>query len=241
MSSVVLVHGSWHDGELWSPVIDSLADLGYTAYGPTIAGHGKGAVKDVNHADCVQSIVDYIVDNDLGDFSLVAHSFGGTVICKVAEAVPDRINRLVFQSAFVLEDGNALFDEVPQFYRESFEQIAAASSDNTIMLPFELWQSAFINDASDELASSTYEMLSSEPFQPFLDKLDLKKFYGLTIPSSYINCRDDIALPAGEWAWCPRFPNRLKNCRLLEMPGSHEVMLTNPQALAETIVEACAV
>ena len=84
-------------------------------------------------------------------------------------------------------------------------------------------------------------MLSSEPFQPFLDKLDLKKFYGLTIPSSYINCRDDIALPAGEWAWCPRFPNRLKNCRLLEMPGSHEVMLTNPQALAETIVEACAV
>jgi hypothetical protein len=32
--------------------------------------------------------------------------------------------------------------------------------------------------------------------------------------------------------------NRLGNRRLVEMPGSHEVIFTNPRLLAEKIVEA---
>src|SRR6187402_3480394 len=60
------------------------------------------------------SIVNYIADNDLRDFVLVGHSYGGTIIAKVAEAVPDRIERLVFWSAFVLLDGQSLLDETPQ-------------------------------------------------------------------------------------------------------------------------------
>lgn len=38
----VLVHGGCHDGSAWRPVIEHLEHLGHTAYGPTVAGHGKG-------------------------------------------------------------------------------------------------------------------------------------------------------------------------------------------------------
>ena len=47
----VLVHGGCHDGSLWQPVIERLEQLGHTAYGPTVAGHGKGVPKNVTHAE----------------------------------------------------------------------------------------------------------------------------------------------------------------------------------------------
>jgi hypothetical protein len=36
----------------------------------------------------------------------------------------------------------------------------------------------------------------------------------------------------------PRFTGRLGLCRLVQMPGSHEVLFTNPGLLAEKLVEA---
>lgn len=121
MSTFVLVHGSWHDGSAWKAVIQNLEAKGHQAFAPTIAGHGKGANKNVNHAQCTQSIVDYIVDKDLTDVVLLGHSFGGTIIAKVAEAISggvppsqrQRIRRLIFFAAPVLNDGESLRDILP--------------------------------------------------------------------------------------------------------------------------------
>ncbi len=238
MATFVLVHGSWHYGSAWDAVIGELEARGHRAFGPTIAGHGKGVNKAVTHVDCTQSIIDYIVARDLTDIVLVGHSFGGTVIAKVAEAIPERIARLIFQNAFIVQDGNSLMDEVPPHYQDSFRQLAEASDDNTITLPFPLWHGGFINDADEAQAQAAYAQLSSEPFPPTTEPLDLKRFYALTIPKSYINCTEDIAMPPGEWAWVPRMSSRLGEFRLVEMPGSHEVIFTNPVGLAETIIEA---
>jgi pimeloyl-ACP methyl ester carboxylesterase len=238
MAIFVLVHGSWHDGSAWQPTIDHLIEKGHKALAPTIAGHGKGVNKQVNHADCVRSIVDYISGNSLTDFVLVGHSYGGTIISKVAEAIPDRIRRLVFVNGFVLQDGKSLTDEIPPMFGSLFEQLAKNSADQTVMIPFPIWREAFINDGDLEMAKWSYAQLSPEPYQPFREKLDLKKFYSLEIPKSYINCTEDIALPPGEWGWHPRMSNRLGLYRLVQMPGSHEVMFTNPLGLAGKIVEA---
>ena len=238
MTTFVLVHGSWHDGAAWAPVIKHLESKGHRAFGPTVAGHGKGANTQVKHAQCTQSIVDSIVSNHLTDVVLLGHSYGGTIIAKVAEAIPDRLRRLIFWNAFVLHDGECLNDNVPVHYRALFDHLAKASPDFTVMLPFPIWREAFINDADLELAQWSYEQLSPEPYQPFLDTLDMKKFYSLEIPKSYLNCTEDTALPQGEWGWHPRMSNRLGLFRLVQMPGSHEVIFSNPIGLAEKIIEA---
>lgn len=238
MTTFVLVHGAWHDGSAWQPVIARLQDLGHVAYGPTMVGHGKNADKAVEHDDCVRSITRLITEADLTDVVILGHSFGGTVIARVAEEIPDRLRRLIFWSAFVPKPGNCLLDECPPHYRRLFTDLAAASGNNTVTLPFPIWRDAFIQDADIELAQSAYDRLSAEPFQLFTRKLDLTRFYQLEIPRSYLNCTEDIALPPGEWGWHPRMSNRLGLYRLVQMPGSHEVVFTNPKGLADKIVEA---
>ena len=238
MTRFVLIHGSWQSGNAWSETARHLTAAGHTVFTPTIAGHGNDGNKAVNHAQCTQSIVDYVVSHDLRDFALVGHSFGGTIIAKVAEVMPERIRRLVFCNAFVLRDGNSLLDEIPPAYRELFGQLVEQSADDTVMVPFPLWREAFINDADLDLAQSTYASLLPEPYQPFRDKLDMKKFYSLEIPRSFLNCTEDIALPPGDWGWHPRMFGRLGLCRLVQMPGSHAVLLTNPKGLAAKLIEA---
>lgn len=241
MPTYVLVHGAWHDGSAWEPVIKHLESNGHKAYGPTVAGHGKGVDKNVSHAQSVQSIVDFIVENDLNEVVLLGHSYGGTLISKAVEQIPDRIKRLVFWNAFVLNDGESLNDNVPPQFRALFDQMASESSDNTIMMPFPIWREAFINDGDLELAKWSYEQLSPEPYQ-FPEKLDLKKFYEIIqsgkVACSYLNCTEDTALPHGEWEWHPRMSSRLGLFRLVQMPGSHEVIFSNPVGLAEKIIEA---
>jgi pimeloyl-ACP methyl ester carboxylesterase len=203
-----------------------------------MAGHGKSAPKNVNHAQCTDSIVRAIVERSLRDIVLVGHSFGGTVISKVAEAIPEKIKRLVFLTAFVLKDGDSLLDEVPPAGVALYERLSAESADRSFMIPFSIWRESFVNDADLETAQWTYAQLSTEPYQPLRDKLDLKKFYSLDIPRSFIHCTEDTALPPGELGWHPRMSSRLGRYRLVQMPGSHEVIYTNPSGLAEKIWEA---
>ena len=87
----VLVHGSWHDGETFAAVAHHLRSAGHEVHAPTIAGHGKSADKNVDHAKCVGSIVDYISSRSLENVVLLGHSYGGTVISKAVELLPDRI------------------------------------------------------------------------------------------------------------------------------------------------------
>jgi pimeloyl-ACP methyl ester carboxylesterase len=234
----VLVHGAWHDGTLWAPVAEHLRIAGHLVHTPTVAGHGKDCDKNVGHADGVRSIVDYIKAHDLRDFILVAHSFGGSIISRVAEEVPERIRRLVYWNAFVLRDGESIADVSPPQYNHMMDAVAAERGDNCVSLPFEVWRDAFIGDADHALARHTYELLSAEPYRMLTDKVILKTFERLTIPKTYLNAQSDIAMPPGQYAWFPRFAERLFPCRVVHMPGSHQVMFSNPALLAGKLWEA---
>jgi len=71
----------------------------------------------------------------------LGHSFGGTIIAKVAEAIGNCIRRLIFLDAFVLNDGESLRDSLPPHYQALFDSLARESDDHTVM-PFELWRAS---------------------------------------------------------------------------------------------------
>ena len=233
----VMIHGSWHGGWAWQGVVRQLSKRGHRAQAPTLAGHGPGAMRlGVSHQDCVRSVVSYIEQQRLENVILVGHSFGGSVIQKVAEEIPGLIERTVFLDALIVEDGRCVFDELPAEYVALFNDLARESSDNTMLIPWEVWRDNFIQDAPEPGARSLWEQLSPEPNQVNLDRLDLGRFYSLAIPRSFIYCRQDKALPPGYFH--PRMSSRLGKFKLLEMDGSHEAMFTRAEELADKIIEA---
>ncbi|MEK4485834.1 alpha/beta hydrolase [Psychrobacillus sp. FSL H8-0484] len=236
----VLVHGSWADAHFWDGVASVLRSQGHDVYTPEYAGHGKDPNKDVTHAMITKSVVDFITKLNLRNFVLVGHSFGGTVIQKVAEQVPDRIKRLVFWDAFVLKDGESVADELSPQTRQGFEQLRASSKDDTIMLPFPLFRDLFVNTATLEEAKRMYAGVIPEPAKPLFEKLDLKAFYALPTPKSYVYFYQDNALPQGEgYGWHPHMSTRLGQFRLLVGDGDHFTdTRTRPAMLAQKFYEA---
>ena len=234
--TIVLVHGSWHGGWAWNAVAHELSRKGHYPHAPTLAGHGPNTNRlGITHKDCVDSVTAYIRYHQLKDIILVGHSFGGSVVQKVVEQLSDRIESVVFVDALILADSQCVFDNLPVEYVAAFNDLASASSDNTMLIPWEIWRDSFMQDTPESVARSIWEQLTPEPNQVNLDKLDLKRFYSLDVPKSLIFCRQDKALPQGHFH--PGVSSRLGAFKLLEMDGSHEAMFTRPLELAENIVE----
>ncbi|MGO4110376.1 alpha/beta fold hydrolase [Paenibacillus sp. YAF4_2] len=236
----VLVHGSWADAHFWDGIAAALYRNGHSVYVPEYAGHGVDPNKNVTHAMVTKSVVDFITQLNLRDIILVGHSFGGTVVQKTAEQVPDRIKRLVFWDAFVLNNGESLADELPPQTRQGFEQLRASSKDDTIMLPFPLFRDLFVNTAPLEVAKQMYAVITPEPAKPLFEKLDLKVFYELPTPKSYVYFYQDNVLPQGEgFGWNPHMSTRLGLFRLIVGDGDHMTdSRTGPAMVAQKLYEA---
>ncbi|MER6122156.1 alpha/beta hydrolase [Streptomyces sp. NPDC001795] len=235
----VLVTGAWHGGWAWRPVATALRAAGHQVYTPTLFGLGPDDdLRGVTLTDTVNGLVEYVESRGLTEVTLIGHSWGGYVLTGAAPRLASRLRRLVFWSAFVPEDGESLIDACPPHYGEMFHALAAASGDDTVLLPLEVWQQAFMQDAGEEAQRTVHSLLVPQPLGTFTEKPDTAAFSALDLPTSYVVSTDDVSLP-GEWAWAERFPQRLKNPLVIETPGSHESCFTRPVELADAFIRAC--
>ncbi len=103
----VLVHGAWHGGWCWRRVADVLAARGHRVFAPSLTGVGDRAhlfSKDISLKTHVEDILSLIDTEELNDFVLVGHSYGGFVISGVADTLRERVSRYVYLDASVPPD-----------------------------------------------------------------------------------------------------------------------------------------
>ena len=77
---------------------------------------------------------------------------------------------------------------------------------------------------------------SPEPSGPIFEPLSLPRFSELGIPSAYISCAKDLALPPGSFH--PGQSSRLDTPELIEIDADHEALFTAPRQLAWALLEA---
>lgn len=234
----VLVHGAWHTGAELEATANHMRQQGLTVHCPTLVGNRPGDDRSrIGLEDAAQSVCDYLRQHDLRRVRLAGHSYGGMVISRVADLMPERIARLIYVNAFVPNPGESLNDMVPAHFVDMFDQIAAANN-GALTLPFPIWREAFINDADLALAQSAYDRLNPHPYKTFTDKITLQApLAALDIGKSYVNCQQDIALPHS-LPWHPRLSEKLGLYRLVECQGSHEIWFTDPATIADALIRA---
>jgi pimeloyl-ACP methyl ester carboxylesterase len=116
MGTFVLVHGAWHGSWCWSRVRRALQQQGHEVFTPTLTGVGERShllAEQVDLQTHILDVVNLIRWEELDDFVLCGHSYGGMVVSGVADRIPERLRSLVFLDAFVPEHGESLADFAP--------------------------------------------------------------------------------------------------------------------------------
>ncbi|WP_406034205.1 alpha/beta hydrolase [Nocardioides sp. NBC_00163] len=112
MTTYLLLHGGFHGAWCWRRLIEHLPARD-VVHAPTFTGLAERSHLDSPEIDLevyCNDVLNVIRWEQLDDFVLVAHSFGGIVATAVADRVPERIRSLVYLDAFVPQDSQSLVD-----------------------------------------------------------------------------------------------------------------------------------
>ena len=140
MSTFVLVHGAWHGGWCYKRVSERLSAEGHLVYTPTNTGLGERSHlyhREIDLEVHITDILNVIKWEEIDDFVLVGHSYGGMIITGVADRVPEKVRRLVYLDAFVPEDGKCQMDYMPEEHNEAMRADAAAFDNSVRPIPAE--------------------------------------------------------------------------------------------------------
>jgi len=166
---------------------------------------------------------------------LVGHSFGGSVVSRVAEQIPDRLKRLVFHTAFVVQDGASVNDNFPPEQTKAFSRAAAGSPDNTVACSWEVSATS-----SCRTPRRTWRARSGASGSPAVHTVGREArpeaVSSRRAATQLYRCARRPCAAAGGVA--PDHVLPLGDFKLVEMGGSHEVMFTRPAELARKLIDA---
>jgi pimeloyl-ACP methyl ester carboxylesterase len=206
---------------------------GHRLITPTYTGLGERehlANASIGLETHIQDVLGVIKYEDLNDFILIGHSYGGMVATGVADRVPERISKLVYLDAFVPQEGQALADLMAAEARARM-QATAKNPDNWRVPP---------NPIPPDTAAADAQWIQArrlpQPIKTFLTPLELR--HGDTkLPRTYVYCKritpDDTFRQFAERARQERWDYR-------ELDASHSPHITAPEALASLLQSVAA-
>ncbi|GAA0938907.1 alpha/beta hydrolase [Pseudonocardia zijingensis] len=213
--TLVLVHGAWHGPWVWRRLVGELADLDVRTVSLPSVGPDASALADMRtDAEAVRAAV-AVVD---GPVVVCAHSYGG-VPATQGLAGASNVVGLVYLCAFQLDIGESVLGaaggDVPSWW-----DVHRTEGYVDALRPFEV----FYADVRPHTARGAVARLGHQSLTAFEQPLTNAAWR--TIPSTYVVCERDAAIPvASQEAMAQRAD------RVLRMPGSHSPFLSRPAQL----------
>ena len=233
MATYVLVHGGAHGGWCYGKVARLLRRAGHEVYTPTMTGLGErehllsvAIDLDMHIAD----IVNVLQFEDLGDVILVGHSYGGMVITGVADRASDRVGHLVFLDAATPDNGQSLEDVAGPIIRRARQYGETISGVETVLYPtLEPIDYFGVTDPAD--IDWMRMRLTPHPWRCYTQKLRLNNEAAVRrIPQTHILCTSTLQRRDIEAL------GRLTEGRLWDIDSGHDLMITEPEAVAELLL-----
>ena len=232
-TTFLIAHGAWSAGWVWKKMHPLMRAAGHQLVTPTYTGLGERehlANPAIDLEVHIQDLLGVVKCEQLDDFILVGHSYGGMVATGVADRVPERIRKLIYLDAFVPTDGQALIDLIPPAGAERMR--AGAKAGDGYRVP----SNPIPPDTSAADAQWIQALRMPQPIRTFETPLRLR--HGETkIPRSYIYCKR--AAPEDTFR---RFATRAQreHWAYREIDASHSPHVTAPELLMATLADLAA-
>jgi pimeloyl-ACP methyl ester carboxylesterase len=192
----VLVHGAWADASAWSYLKPLLEAAGQQVILVNLPGHGPDntPVMDISLKSYVDVVCQTIVQQT-GKVILVGHSMAGMVVSQAAEAMPEKIAKIIYISAYLPQHGDDLLS-LSKLDSESlvganleFTPDYSAASIKLAVLP-----EAICADAPDEFKALLVQYHKAEPTRPLGEKVNLSPQGFGSVEKWYIHSTHDRAV-----------------------------------------------
>jgi pimeloyl-ACP methyl ester carboxylesterase len=228
--TIVLVHSAWLGAWQWHEVKQELEGMGHKVITPDLPGHGNDTTpaSKITMATYVHTLLG-ILDKEEQPVVLAGHSFNGITISQVAELRPNKIEKLVYITAFLLNDGASFFQAVDGVNGSEAVDNFYLSADQTQALVIkEAMHSAFAHDLPLEAFEAAVPNIVAEPAAPLSYQLSISNENFGQIPKYYIECTEDRAIPIG----VQRAMHNNKVKEVFCLHSSHTPNFSKPKELA---------
>jgi pimeloyl-ACP methyl ester carboxylesterase len=238
MATYVLVHGGAHGGWCYGKVAPLLRQEGHEVLTPTMTGVGERShvlSPDIDLDFHIRDIVAVLHYEDVRDAILVGHSYGGMVITGVADRAPDRVGRLVFLDAANPENGQSLAEIAAPLMDAARRDLRVVDGVELVLFPgTEPLPNYGVTDPDD--VAWMQERLTPHPWKCFEQQLVLTDEAALAkIPQYHIVCASTLATRAPDL-----MANARAEGRLWDIDTGHDLMITEPRAVADALLEVAA-
>ncbi len=232
------MHGGGHGGWCYQPVARLLQADGHTVYAPSLTGLGERAhllSTDIDLDLHIRDVVALLDSEDLRDVILVGHSYGGMVITGIADRAADRVGKLVYLDAANPVTGQSLVDVAGPVINAVRPMGAVVDGVELVLLPAP-GAGAFYGVTDPDVVAWMDKRLTGHPWPCFEQKLVLTNEDALwAIPQYHIVCTSTLATRDPELIDKARAEGRL-----WDIDTGHDLMLTEPRWVADTLVKVAA-
>ena len=228
MSTYVLIHGAWHGAWCWKNVTPLIEKEGHKVVAPDLPGHGKDTrpIAEIT----LQAYTDrvcQILDEQSESVILVGHSMGGVVITQTAEYRPEKIKKLVYVTAFLLQNGEFLLQHTwPDTEALVLPNLIMSEDQSYATVKEEALKEAFYADCSDEDVEFAKSRLVPQAAAPFATPVSTTEENFGRVPRAYISCLRDKAIS-------PSIQEKLYKAlpceKVISMDTSHSPFFSAPE------------
>lgn len=221
--SIVLVHGAFVDGSGWEPVYHLLRQAGHPV---SIVQHPTVSLsEDV-------AITKRVIAQQEGPVILVGHSYGGVVI---SEAGNDpKVAGLVYIAAFALDAGESVASFIKDPPPGAPTPPILPPREGFLSLDRAKAAAAFAGDLSAEKGAFLADSQVPWGLAAFSGTVSTAAWR--TKPSWYLVATDDKMIPPP----AQHFLAKRTGATVVEIPASHAVYMSRPEAVAKLIQDAAA-
>jgi pimeloyl-ACP methyl ester carboxylesterase len=224
---IVLVHGAFHGAWCWDRLRRVLDERALPSIAIDLPGHGASTLPlgdlqaDAHHVATLLSDIG-------GDVVLVGHSYGGGVITEAAGHA-DNVAHLVYVAAICPDVGESVARSVVVEDLPPPElNDALVVNEGVITIDPTRARSVFYHDCEDTDVAAAIVRLGPQLSASLTQPATVAAWR--TIPSTYILCRDDRAIPAALQSVVS------ERCgAVVELDASHSPFLSMPEAVADVL------
>jgi pimeloyl-ACP methyl ester carboxylesterase len=221
--TIVLVHGGFVDGSGWEGVYNILKKDGYNV--AIVQNPTTSLADDV-------AFTKRVIAAQPGKSLLVGHSYGGVVITEAG--IDPKVAGLVYVAAFAPDKGESVSSLIKNPPPGAPVPPILPPQDGFLMLDQSKFVASFAADVSEPKAS--FMAASQVPWGVNALAGEVTVPAWKAKPSWYLVASDDKMIPPP----AQRQMSQRAGSTVVEVPGSHAVYVSQPQAVASLIEKAAA-